>query len=103
MAGEATAENQEAIITALGTINTALGTLNTNVGKVETAVKALKTELTSQMDATNKNMSYLGSGGAVSTGVDSQRTFVIAPWPPVAETTEDSSDDTGDDTTTGGE
>lgn len=96
MAGEATAENQEAIITALGTINTALGTLNTNVGKVETAVKALKTELTSQMDATNKNMSYLGQGGAVDTGVDNDRVFVVSPWPPEADEDEGEGDEEDD-------
>lgn len=94
MADEATldtlAANQQTIITALGaltTIGTKLDTLNTSVGKVETAVGALKTELTAQMDATNKNMSYLGSGGVVNTGVSHLESWpVVAPWPPEAET-----------------
>ena len=86
MADEATldtlAANQQTMITALGTLNTTLGTLNTSVGKVETAVKDLKDELTAQMEATNQNMSYIGSGAAVDTNVDTDRVFVVSPWPP---------------------
>ena len=102
MADEATldtlAANQQTMITALGTLNTTLGTLNTSIGKVETAVGALKTELTAQMDATNKNMSYLGQGGAVDTGVDNDRVFVVSPWPP-----EDDDEGEGDDDNDGQE
>lgn len=104
MADEATldtlAANQQTIITALGaltTIGTKLDTLNTSVGKVETAVGALKTELTAQMNATNKNMSYLGSGTAVDTGVDNNRVFVVSPWPPETET-EGENEETNDST-----
>ena len=105
MADEATldtlAANQQTIITALGaltTIGTKLDTLNTSVGKVETAVGALKTELTAQMEVTNKNMSYLGSGGVVDTGVSHLESWpVVAPWPPETETVgenEETSDST---------
>ena len=111
MADEATldtlAANQQTIITALGalttigtkldTLNTSLGTVNTSVGKVETAVGALKTELTAQMDATNKNMSYLGSGAAVDTGVDNDRVFVVSPWPPEADADADADVDDSTD------
>lgn len=100
MADEATldtlAANQQTMITALGTLNTTLGTLNTSIGKVETAVGALKTELTAQMDATNKNMSYLGQGGAVDTGVDNDRVFVVSPWPPEADEGEGEGDEEED-------
>ena len=103
MADEATldtlAANQQTMITALGTLNTTLGTLNTSIGKVETAVGALKTELTAQMDATNKNMSYLGSGAAVDTGVDNDRVFVVSPWPPEADDDDDDADADADDAT----
>ena len=116
MADEATldtlAANQQTIITALGalttigtkldTLNTSLGTVNTSVGKVETAVGALKTELTAQMEATNQNMSYIGSGAAVDTNVDTDRVFVVSPWPPKAASDEDESEETPGDDTPGG-
>ena len=50
------------------------------------------------MDATNKNMSYLGQGGAVDTGVDNDRVFVVSPWPP-----EDDDEGEGDDDNDGQE
>ena len=63
-------------------------TLSTVVANQETIIAkldAIMAELKSPgIDAT-----------AYSTNAVTDRTYVVAPWPPVAETTEDGGDDTG--------
>lgn len=95
------------VVTALETINTTLGTLKTSidavkteVGKVKTSTDAVKTEITTQANAINTNNSYVGSGAAVDTNVDTNRVFVVAPWPPESEPeVEPDADDTDPDDT----
>ena len=42
-----------------------------------------------------KGLGYIGGNSTVvDTNVNSERTFVVHPWPPEAETTEDENEDT---------
>lgn len=88
------------VVATLDDVVAALETINTTLGTLKTSIDAVKTEITTQANAINTNNSYIGSGGVVETNVDTNRVFVVAPWPPEAES-EVGSDDTDPEETVG--
>lgn len=67
---ETIAANQQTIISKLTTLATKLDNVKTSVNNTNSSVQA-----------TN----IIGSKAAVDTGVNSDRTFVLSPWPPSGE------------------